>query len=83
MELAMAATLAGVALSLMLPSWLRWTIAFLWLTGFASATQEPTSRPSGRKWLISATTAVQKRSPPAPLAVPSPDRLPGWPAGCR
>ena len=40
MELAMAATLAGVALSLALPSYLRWTIAFFWLTGFASATQD-------------------------------------------
>ncbi len=39
-ELVMAATLAGVALSLPGPGYLRWTIAFLWLTGFASATQD-------------------------------------------
>jgi PAT family beta-lactamase induction signal transducer AmpG len=39
-ELAMAATLAGVAFSLPLPNRLRWTIVFFWLTGFASATQD-------------------------------------------
>ena len=40
MELAMAATLAAVAFSLPLPSYLRWTIVFFWLTGSASATQD-------------------------------------------
>lgn len=40
MELVMAATLAGVALCLPLPSFLRGTIFFFWLTGFASATQD-------------------------------------------
>src|SRR5438552_3998153 len=40
MELAMAATLAGVALWLPLPGYLRGTIVFFWLTGFASATQD-------------------------------------------
>ena len=40
MELAMAATLAGVAATLPLPGYLRWTITLFWLTGFASATQD-------------------------------------------
>src|SRR5712691_3198768 len=40
MELVMAATLGGVAASLPLPGYLRWTITLFWLTGFASATQD-------------------------------------------
>jgi PAT family beta-lactamase induction signal transducer AmpG len=40
MELAMAATLGAVALSLSLPAYLTWTLVFLWITGFASATQD-------------------------------------------
>jgi PAT family beta-lactamase induction signal transducer AmpG len=40
MELAMAATLAGIAATLPLPGYLRWTITLFWLTGFASATQD-------------------------------------------
>jgi PAT family beta-lactamase induction signal transducer AmpG len=39
-ELAMAVTLGCVALSLALPSWLGLTIAFFWITGFLSATQD-------------------------------------------
>ena len=40
MELVMAATLGGIAASLPLPGYLRWTITLFWLTGFASATQD-------------------------------------------
>jgi PAT family beta-lactamase induction signal transducer AmpG len=40
MELAMMVTLGAVALSLSLPSYLTWTLVFLWITGFASATQD-------------------------------------------
>jgi PAT family beta-lactamase induction signal transducer AmpG len=40
MELVMMVTLGAVALSLSLPSYLTWTLLFLWITGFASATQD-------------------------------------------
>jgi PAT family beta-lactamase induction signal transducer AmpG len=40
MELVMMVTLVVVALSLSLPSYLTWTLLFLWITGFASATQD-------------------------------------------
>jgi PAT family beta-lactamase induction signal transducer AmpG len=40
MEFAMMATLACVALALSLPDPLRLTLAFFWVTGFASATQD-------------------------------------------
>jgi MFS transporter, PAT family, beta-lactamase induction signal transducer AmpG len=39
-EVAMATTLGAVALSLRLPDYLSATLAFLWVTGFASATQD-------------------------------------------
>jgi MFS transporter, PAT family, beta-lactamase induction signal transducer AmpG len=39
-ELAMAATLAAVALSLSLPRFVLWTSLFFWLTGLLSATQD-------------------------------------------
>jgi PAT family beta-lactamase induction signal transducer AmpG len=40
MELVMMVTLGAVALALPLPSYLTWTLVFLWITGFASATQD-------------------------------------------
>lgn len=40
MELTMMVTLGCVALALPLPGYLPWTLAFFWLTGFASATQD-------------------------------------------
>jgi MFS transporter, PAT family, beta-lactamase induction signal transducer AmpG len=40
MELVMMVTLGAVALSLSLPRYLTWTLLFLWITGFASATQD-------------------------------------------
>lgn len=40
MELVMAATLSGVAFALPLPSFMTWTLALFWVTGFASATQD-------------------------------------------
>jgi MFS transporter, PAT family, beta-lactamase induction signal transducer AmpG len=40
MEAAMVATLSAVALSLSLPAYLWASLAFLWVTGFASATQD-------------------------------------------
>lgn len=40
MELAMAVSLGCLALSLGLPNYLGWTVAFFWITGFASATQD-------------------------------------------
>lgn len=39
-ELVIAVTLGCVALALSLPSYMPWTIAFLWMTAFASATQD-------------------------------------------
>jgi MFS transporter, PAT family, beta-lactamase induction signal transducer AmpG len=39
-ELFMMVTLGCVGLALPLPDFLTWTIAFFWLTGFASATQD-------------------------------------------
>src|SRR5262245_59741314 len=40
MELALTVSLGGVALALPLPSWMPLTLAFFWITGFVSATQE-------------------------------------------
>ncbi|MBN1652368.1 MAG: MFS transporter [Deltaproteobacteria bacterium] len=40
MQLAMMVTLGCVALALPLGDYLPWTIAFFWITGFASATQD-------------------------------------------
>jgi MFS transporter, PAT family, beta-lactamase induction signal transducer AmpG len=40
MELAMVATFLCLALSLRMPMWMPLTIAFFWLTGFSSATQD-------------------------------------------
>jgi PAT family beta-lactamase induction signal transducer AmpG len=40
MELTMLVTLGCVALSLPLPNYMPWTLAFFWVTGFASATQD-------------------------------------------
>jgi MFS family permease len=39
-ELVISATLGCVALALSLPSYMPWTIAFFWMTAFASATQD-------------------------------------------
>ena len=39
-ELVIAVTLGCVALALSLPSYMPWTIAFFWMTAFASATQD-------------------------------------------
>jgi MFS transporter, PAT family, beta-lactamase induction signal transducer AmpG len=40
MELAMMVSLGSLALALPLGNYLPWTIAFFWITGFASATQD-------------------------------------------
>lgn len=40
MELTMLVTLGCVALALDMSNWLPWTLAFFWVTGFASATQD-------------------------------------------
>lgn len=39
-ELVIAVTLGCVAMALSLPSYMPWTIAFFWMTAFASATQD-------------------------------------------
>src|SRR6185436_20096981 len=39
-ELVIVVTLGCVALALSLPSFMPWTIAFFWMTAFASATQD-------------------------------------------
>ncbi|HMJ50876.1 MAG TPA: MFS transporter [Polyangiaceae bacterium] len=39
-EIVIAVTLGCVAMSLSLPHYMPWTIAFLWMTAFASATQD-------------------------------------------
>jgi PAT family beta-lactamase induction signal transducer AmpG len=39
-ELVIAVTLGCVALALSLPSYMPWTLAFFWMTAFASATQD-------------------------------------------